>query len=276
MSASAPALERRDAALREAESARRGIDEIAEALAGARGAYAHRLTRHLALYRGALGEALDRYARDLPRPALARCPFSREEARHSVDTVGLDGPWWDYHRPARPAERLPSTWVAMTGALSPAGPVAPRSFLAVPGPGVPYVIPRLLGQDSVRAVIARVAVGAHRGYAISYFVDPQADAEVLPVNTWGSAEHRVTDASGVEWRRDLPHGDADHDFALGPWIERGALQWVAPGDEGAELRSGIAGCPYLDLDGGRLTQHVQDGEMWTTSRSGRTAPGAAE
>ncbi len=254
--------ERREAALREVGSARRGAREITEALALAHGPYAHRLTRHLALYRAALGEALARYEAELPRPVLARCPFTGEEARHSLDTTELDGPWWDYERPARPVERLPATWVAMTGSLGLAEPLPRTDALVVPGPAEPFVIPRLLDDEAVRAVLSTVAIGAHQGYAITYFA--QSAFAGTPVNTWGSAEYRVAGASLT--RRDLPHGEADYDFALAPWIERGDLLWVEPGDESVELRSGTTACPYLELAGAQRTQHLQYGEVWTVDR----------
>lgn len=42
----------------------------------------------------------------------------------------------------------------------------------------------------------------------------------------------------------------------------GQLLWIAPGDEAMELKTGVAGCPYVDLEGSRLPQLVQDGERW--------------
>lgn len=251
--------------LLEREAATRAaLEEIAEFLRNAHGAYANRLQQHLRRHERDLLELRERYLTTLPRVLLARCPFSGAEAHHSLDTASLHGLWWRADRPVRPLEEaVPPTWLAMTGALSLAQPTEATRFLVRPGPAVPGVLPRLLGHESVAAVVSEVLVGRHRGFALTYF-EEQASG-VPPVNTWGASAYRVVEDGGGVLEAKLPATDDEFDFELGPWIERGKLSWIAPGDETAELRSDINGCPYLDLDGTRETQYLEGGAVWTAS-----------
>lgn len=256
--------EARRSLLARAEGARVALDEVAGFLVNAHGAYAHQLQQHVQRYERDLMELRDQYLELVPPMLVARCPFTDTEVRHSVDTAGLDGLWWRWEQPVRPAaEPVPPTWLAMTGAMELSESVEDTPFLVRPGPAAPGVLPRMLEHESVRAVVCEVPVGRHRGFAVSYFAD--GDAAVVPVNTWGASEHRfLTRGSGM-LSADLPATDDEFDFELGPWIERGKLSWIAPGDETAELRTDLAGCPYLDLDGTREMQHIEGGAVWTAS-----------
>ena len=142
-----------------------------------------------------------------------------------------------------------------------ARPVGSSPWLACPGPGVPYVLPRLLADDGVRAVVSTVRVGAHTGYVIAYFAKT-APSGVRSANDWGAPDHRLRRADGsVGW--DATFDDpASFDFALEPWVERGRVHWIAPGDPDLTLRSGLVGCPYLSLPGTRSWQRIQEGEVW--------------
>jgi hypothetical protein len=198
------------------------------------------------------------YYRRLPRPALARCPYSNAVVHHSVDTGGIDGPWWDYQWPLRPAEELPPTFFAFTGALRLGSPLPSLAWLVKPGPEVPFVVPRLLSIDRMRAVLQSISVGGWDGWTITYFTDKAPEVERF--NDWGACRYSF-DALGVEW--DSVTEDAEPlDFDLAPWIDRGALLWIAPGDGELRLQSTPAGCPYLGLQGRRTFVRVQEGESW--------------
>lgn len=259
MTAAPSVEETRATVLARIAGARAAVAELSTFLDRAHGAYGHRLTAHLDFHQRTLAGARARYLELLPRVLLARCPFTGVEVRHSLDTLGLDGPWWDYERPLRPAtEDVPPAWLAMTGAVALAPAVEATPFLVRPGPGAPAVLPRLLQHEAVRAVVSQVAIGRHTGFAVTYFAE--GAPAVLPVDTWGANEYR-TGGLGAP----LPVSDGAFDFDLGPWIERGRLRWIAPGDPAATLRDTVADCPYLRLDGPRETQHIQDGVVWTAS-----------
>ncbi len=208
-----------------------------------------------------LAQMRDSYAQRLPSWPLARCPFSGQVLQQSIDIYGLDGLWWNYDAPVRPWEDLPATYLALDGAVSLGQPIAPAPFLCKPGAGVPGVLPRLLNTAGMKAVISTVPVGPHQGYPIAYFgVDVPAGLE--RVNTWGTGQYRFVDQHNMlRWGESMI-SLSDYDFDLGPWIERGQLLWIPPGDPSATLRSGTEGCPYLGLDGCRALQRIERGRVW--------------
>jgi hypothetical protein len=208
----------------------------------------------------------------VPRIPVARCPHTDQVAAFPIDTVDLDGWFWEYERPVRPYHwnELPLTWLAMTGAIQLREPLASAPFEARPGPEVPYVIPRILNhRDDVRAVINQVPVGPHTGWAITYFTLKQIHAKL--VSTWGQATYHWRSDDG-EWHWedggwtsqyfDFRYGDNDYDLA--PWLRSGKLLWIAPGDQGLILRTGEAGCPYTDIAGSRHMSHIRHGQIRRT------------
>jgi hypothetical protein len=212
--------------------------------------------------------ALDRYAQlrrtyreKLPILPLSRCPFTRNPYLHSIDPFGIDGPWWDYRAPNRPLELLGGNIVAFTGAMRLGAPLEAMPFLCRPGPAVPFVVPRILEREGVRAVISSRPIGAHTGYIIVYFANP-APADLEGFNDWGADDYQFeSDTDQLGWDK-VYVSAADYDFELGKWLADGKLLWIAPEDAELILREGADGCPYVGLDGIRKPQLVQDGEVW--------------
>ena len=93
----------------------------------------------------------EEYELGLPAPGLSRCPFTKRAFVHSLDTMGIDGLWWQPDLPIRPIDEQPiSTYFAMTGAVKLAGTPEPAPFRRTLGPQVPFVVPRMLrGSDEV-------------------------------------------------------------------------------------------------------------------------------
>lgn len=196
--------------------------------------------------------------------AVARCPFTGERASLAVDTFDLDGLWWDWGSPLRSADDLPDTTFAYNGAMRLGTPVAAAPFVARPGPEVPFVVPRVLSHPGLRAVISTLPVGPHTGYPVMYFADP-VPLDLRRVNHWGASLYFARTSTGFG-QHYVPEGVAEYDWDLAPWIERGKLSWIAPGDEALELRSSVEGCPYLGLEGRREISLVLDGEVhWSES-----------
>ena len=211
--------------------------------------------------RDRMDEIWSRYRELLPEVTVARCPDSGALVRWPIDPFGLDGWFWKYLGTARrdPAS-LPRAWLAMTGAMRLGDPVEDAPFVAMPGPGVPFVVPRILNSPGVRAVIAEVPVGVHTGWAISYFGPKPPNTEL--VNDWGTDSYRVyRDGVCGGWNSVMPWVE-DYDFELTGWLRSGALLWIAPGDESATLREGLEGCPFVDLPGRRELVVVFDGAAW--------------
>lgn len=217
-----------------------------------------------AVFLDRLGEIADAYVELLPVRPISRDPLSGEVVSYCIDDSDLDGPWWNYEAPARPAvQPVPTTYFALTGALRLGGAPTPAPFLCKPGPAVPYVIPRLLERPGVTAVVSSLPIGAHTGYAILYSSDPQPTG-IERANTWGTGSYVVEDDGRPTWGAVVEDFD-DFDFELAPWIRSGKLAWIAPGDDKLALRTDGESCPYLGLDGSREFPRIQNGRVWHPS-----------
>lgn len=216
-----------------------------------------RYTLHEAMLHDRWAREATAYLAQLPRRAVSRCPFTAAEVAITIDDGGLDGPWWRHDMPLRADDATPSTLVGIMGAMRLVLPVERAAFLAIPGPEAPFLLPRLLDEPSVIAVVSTVPVGAHTGYAIAYFAP--APVPLDPPAAWGASTAARADGGWSEADDD----DETYDYDLAPWIASGRLRWIAPGDAALTVREGAEGCPYLGIEGARQVQCVQDGEVWS-------------
>lgn len=201
------------------------------------------------------------YREGVPFVELSRCPISGEVLRHSLDIYGLDGLWWNNRNPIRPQEQQSRTLFAFTGAMKLNEDLEFTSFLVKPGPGVPFVIPKLLSHNGVQAVLSSVLVGRHVGFVIAYFADP-FPANVQRANDWGQEQYKIVRSDGhIGWDKSDEIED-DYDFDLTQWVEQGKLHWISPGDPELNLRSGVKDCPYIGIEGVREIQRVKEGRLW--------------
>ena len=203
-----------------------------------------------------------RYADQLPDVTVARSPDTGALVRWPIDTIDLDGWFWDHDLPARRDPQPPPGWLTMTGALRLAAPPTPAPFTCAPGADVPAVIPRILTQPGVRAVLAEVPIGPHTGWTVTYF-GPRPPFPLA--NLWGTDRYPAAGPGGWGWDTEPPEGH-DNDYELGTWLDSGRLLWITPGDPTARLRSGPADCPYLDLPGRRTPAIIRDGAVRIASQ----------
>jgi hypothetical protein len=224
--------------------------------------------------RNRLGELRESYRRSLPERPLSRCPLTGHVLRYSIDTLGLNGLWWDYYGFVRQSDPVPPSFFALTGALALQGPLERTTFVSRPGPETPFVIPRILAHEAVRAVVSHCRVGRHRAYAVSYFADP-APFDLARVNTWGTDQYTFLNPFGALCRAQLEPTAADMDFDLERWIRAGKLLWIAAGDQTLVLRSDARRCPYLRLDGRRELASIWDGKVWLDSQDTSDTPSDA-
>lgn len=206
-------------------------------------------------------KATARYRELLPDVRVSRCPFTGELLTWALDTVDLDGWCWNYEATIRRVGHPIRTFLALTGAMKIVEPVTRAPFIAMPGPGVPYVIPRILSQSpETIAVVAQIAVGRHTGWPITYFSPWPAEVELE--NEWGSCQYYISDGNGdwLGWDEKAP-AVRHYDFDLEPWISSGKLRWIAPGDETMTVRQGLADCPYVGLEGPRRFGFVDEGKV---------------
>lgn len=205
---------------------------------------------------GLLGE----YRRNVPVLPLSRCPFSQQVLYHSLDPYGTDGLWWNYQAPVRPLDPVMPTFHSLTGALLVQGPVEKAPFLCVPGPGAPYVVPAILADDRIRAVISETRVGEHTGYVIAYFSSDPA-ARIPRLNSWGANRWQVLDRRGTFLWGEYSPPATGLDFDLKRWLDEEKLFWIAPGDRLLALHRGAADCPYCAGTGTRQIQRIRNGVL---------------
>ena len=201
----------------------------------------------------------DDYLSGIPDVNLSRCPFTGNLLKLPVDTLGLDGLWWNSDSPLRPASKLPDSFLGLDGALMLAGNPETAPFTAAPGPDRPFVIPRLLEYVQVKAVISTIKIGEHTAYPVAYFADPPLYG-VEAVNEWGAGGYWAKDAPGLPgaWRSTVTMQE-ERDFNLAAWMKRGKVMWIAPEDQTMMLRSHLFQCPYLDLKGDDRPKFIENG-----------------
>jgi hypothetical protein len=207
-------------------------------------------------YYAALGEYFDR----LPRLVLSLCPFSRLPVVRAFDPYGLDGPWWhkdlltDIQEPA-----APPSFKVLLGALALRGRTPSEAGEEViPGPDVPFVVPRLLALPGMAAVVGEVRlVTGDIAYPVAYFSDQDLPPAALHQPWLRQQLWFLNDEGSESWvvANDL------WDFDLEPYIAAGRLFWLREKDGRYELLGADSGerCPYVDLPGDRQPQMLISG-----------------
>ena len=202
----------------------------------------------------------DRYLDLIPYRGVSRCPFTGLVVIYPIDDFGLDGLWWRLEAPERPIADLPPTLFALTGAVDIVEPVEPAPFVVRPGPGAPYVVPRLLAEPHSAAVVSSFPIGRHTAYCIAYFAAQPLESFAVAAE-WGTDQWTLRYPQGSLGTVALSELESERDFDLEPWLATGRLQWIAPGDDTLELRTGTDGCPYVDATGRRHEVVVDHGVL---------------
>jgi hypothetical protein len=200
------------------------------------------------------------YGEGLPAVPVSRCPVCGEVLQYAFDAFGLDGMWWNkdgivpVRRPAEPHHAVVLGAVDFHG-REPAE--AEPNGQVLPGPGVPFVVPRLLSLPGMSAVIS--SCGMPKGdtaYVIAYFSEAPVDPLQLH-QPWAREGFSVGEDTG-----DATWGAASDvwDFDLRPWIADGRGKWIDPGDASLTLRES-GPCPYVGLPGAREPQMIDMGRL---------------
>ncbi len=203
------------------------------------------------------------YADRLPRMLLSRCPHTGEDLLRVFDPFGMDGPWWQIQTDILYEEpRAPETFQVLLGAadLQDREPIEVRQQVQ-PGPGAPFVVPRLLGLPGMQAVIGRrVLATGDVTYPIAYF-SPEEIAPIELHQPWCRQDYWFkTEDGDPAWSvsNDL------FDFDLEPWLKNGQLFWTDLEDpEGSVLGAGDGICPFVGLPGLQERQQVGAGDVFS-------------
>jgi hypothetical protein len=200
------------------------------------------------------------YFRGLPRPALSCCPLCEKPLHRSFDPFGLDGLWW--RSDVQPDEPQPCLhFCLLLGAVDLAGVTPAPDFDVQPGPGAPFVVPRILAMPEMVAVVSEVAMAdGTKAYPIAYFAPRRPPIQTLTAS-WARRNFVYKTQLGVQaWRRadEPPTGlppDA-WDFELASWITEGKLRWCEPGSDRSRLAATSTTCPFVGLSGVKDAQLI--------------------
>jgi len=209
------------------------------------------------LYYKVLGEYYDR----LPRMVLSVCPFTGEPLKRAFDPFGPDGPWWhkehliDIEEP-----RAPKTFQVLLGALSLRGrPPLEVQEEVLPGPEVPFVVPRLLSLPGMVAVIGQLALETGDiAYPIAYFSKEAIRPRDLH-QPWLREDLWFEEGNETLWTT----ANDVWDFDIVPYVASGQVKWLRPGLKDLTLLDNNSEevCPYINLTGERRPQILADGDV---------------
>jgi hypothetical protein len=200
----------------------------------------------------------DEYFRRIPRLPMGACPLCATPLYRSFDPFDLYGLWW--RSDAQPDEPTPCPhFCVLLGAVNLGAHQARPDFEVHPGPGAPFVMPKLLAQEGMTAVISEILMeDGVRAYPIAYFAPRRPPVQTLTAS-WARTNFVYTTQLGEHaWREaDVPAGPGDPtwDFELTPWVEGGRIRWCEPGSDRTKLSEG-GRCPYVGLPGTRTPQVV--------------------
>jgi hypothetical protein len=202
------------------------------------------------------------YFRELPRVVMAPCPICSKPLYRSFDPFGLDGLWWRSDaQPDEPPACL--HFCRLLGAVDLRDSRPQPDFDVHPGPGAPFVIPRLLEQPGMLAVVSQIdmADGA-RAYPIAYFAPRRPPIQTLTAS-WARTNFVYSTQLGAHlWRlaTEAPLGQPGEevwDFALEPWMKQNQLRWCDPGSDRTTLSAASPdACPFVNLSGVRSPQTI--------------------
>ena len=202
----------------------------------------------------------DKYTVGLPNLNLSRCPYTLEVYSISIDSFGLDGPWWDAKEPIRANEDELQSFFAITGSVNIIGEPPTTPFTIKPGPAVPWVSPRLLSNEAISAVLSHMKVGLYDAFVTVYYTNSKT-VDIDRINTWGTDEYLINDNDGFAVLDRTFDEEDEYDFDIRKWIEKGKLKWISINDKTLELHDSIDNCPYLDIQGYKYPVIIQNKTM---------------
>lgn len=210
---------------------------------------------------------------EMPMIPMSRCPFCGFVAEQTFDPHGIDGLWWRGPGATREVQAPPRCphYFCFTGALALARPLEVLPFAVSPGPEVPFVVPSILTHPGMRVVISSTPVGRHTGYPIFYFGDPIIP-ETAGLNDWGHHLWTYYEDGQPRGSRGRLLFDEECDYDLALWVAKGKVLYILPGDETMTLRTGVDGCPYLDLPGRRILNRLHNGVLYPIEGAAPVAP----
>lgn len=201
------------------------------------------------------------YFRQLPRLPLSRCPLCDKALYRSFDPFGIDGLWW--RSDSQPEEPQPCPhFCVVLGAVDISASASAPDFDVYPGPGIPFLLPRLLEHEGMVAVVSALALAdGATAYPIAYFAPRRPPVQALTA-AWARTNFVYTTQLGVHGYRcwsETPTGAGAEawDYDLERWLSQGKLRWCMSGAHEPRLvADSTLPCPFVGLPGPRHAQLV--------------------
>lgn len=159
---------------------------------------------------------------------LSRCPFCVSDLLRLFDPVDFNGFWW-MDRTQRPKAEPKSCehFQLLQGAVNLNGrPFLETLFECHPGPGSPFVIPRVLELPTMQAVISSIPMHCgYTAYLIAYFSEVPPPSKSL-TQSWARKQYHFRLPDGrAGW--DVIEDRYEHDLAS--WITKGKVKFLTEG-----------------------------------------------
>ena len=208
-----------------------------------------------------MAAADDAYFRDLPRIPVSCCPHCKKPLYRAFDPFGLEGLWW--RSDAQPDEPQPCPhFCVLLGAVDLRTSRPRPDFDVHPGPGAPFVVPRLLQNEGMVAVVSEIEMTAGAvAYPVAYFAPRRPPIQTLAA-PWARTNFVYSTQLGIHaWRSadepapGAPAGDS-WDFELSPWAASGSLRCDPDTDRSKLSTSPPTAFPFANLPGLRQAQEI--------------------
>lgn len=158
----------------------------------------------------------------LPPMKLSHCPFCHEDLNLKFDPVDFQGFWWmDRNERTANKQNTCPHFVLLTGAVDRQGKELEDSLIPIiPGPEKPFIIPRLLEKEGMKAVLTDVPMNCgFVAHPVAYFLEDPPE-QLKMDQRWG----RKTFYYQPDPTRDeVKITEEEFDFELAPWIDKGKL-----------------------------------------------------
>jgi hypothetical protein len=222
--------------------------------------------REISIHKNSLKIYKQDYYEVLPKTTFSICPFTKEVVYGPFDPVDFSGLWWmEFTRKPEDLTLVPNTFRVLRGAVNLHSLTCQGGrHDALVGPGIPYVISRILSLPTMIMVISRITMeSGHHVYPLTYFSTVAPGPGQLTSNWLEKDQYYFEDESGISrWRI----ADDRWDFDLGPWIKQGKVRWILPEQSQLALESrNPKDCPYFNLQGVRFPQIINEKGVSTTS-----------
>lgn len=190
---------------------------------------------------------IQKYWDIVPPVELSRCPYCDQALRRLFDAVDLNGFWWmDRTRRPKAEPECCRHFCLLMGALNFNGlPPVGGLFECLPGPDAPFVVPRILEQPAMQAVISCVPMSCgYSAYPVVYFAEHPPQEKNF-TQSWAQKIFHFTDETG---KKGWDIKEESYDYNLASLVKSGKLKVFAQGRLSSSADD-LQAHPFLNIRG---------------------------